>query len=245
MDKGYAYEHLDALDVDDVPEVASHHAGASSSEVVASSPLSDNLAALEPHFPVIAAGVVALLLLVFALLFRSFFCDRRENGKPRPRTAMPAFDVEGGSSSNGTSGSKVLHPSITQAAKAADVATLREWMGDDRCVIDAALAATGRTALHEAAAAGHANVVRLLLDGGADALVIDGEFRTPLHLVAVAGHGLCVKALLDAGADPDSKDGQGCTPLALAEQAKHMGTARMMKLHRERRAENGHAARRR
>ena len=69
---------------------------------------------------------------------------------------------------------------------------------------------------------------------------VDAELRTPLHLVAIAGHGFCVKALLEAGADPEGKDGKGATPIALAEQNKNMGTARMMRLHLERRtAEQG------
>ena len=188
-----------------------------------------------------AVLIFVTLALVLTLLWRAFF--RSSDGKAsRPRAALPAFDVEGGSSSGGSA--KVLHPSIAQAAKVADVATLRQWMSDERCVVDAALAATGATALHAAAQHGHANVIRLLLDGGADALVVDAELRTPLHLVALAGHGLCVKALLDAGADPEGKDGKGASPLALAEQARHMGTARMMRLHLERRASGQNSLRR-
>ena len=60
--------------------------------------------------------------------------------------------------------------------------------------------------------------------------------------MAMGGHGLCVKALLDAGADPEACDSSGSTALALAEEAKHMGTARMMRLYLERRmneASNG------
>ena len=90
--------------------------------------------------------------------------------------------------------------------------------------------------LHAAAANGHANVVRMLLEGGADVLSVDNELRTPLHLVAQAGHGLCVKALLDAGADPEGQDAKGETPLKIADAARHMGTARMMRMHLERRS---------
>lgn len=107
------------------------------------------------------------------------------------------------------------------------------------------MAVDGSTALHHAAKAGHANVVRLLLDGGADALAVDAELRTPLHHVAAAGHGLCVKSLLDAGADPECKDVHGQSALALAEAGQHMGTARMMRLQLERRtaADHGHLRR--
>ena len=187
---------------------------------------------------------LALLLTFVSWLFRRV--SRRLNGKrskPTARAALPAFDMEGGSP--GVSSGSFLHPSIAQAAKTADVGTLRQWLQDERCVVDAQLAAGGATALHAAAAAGHANVVRLLIDeGGADALVVDGDLRTPLHLVALYGHGLCVKALLDAGADAEATDGKGETPLTLAEGARHVGTARMMRLHAERRAASNGGLRR-
>jgi hypothetical protein len=268
-----------------------------------------------PHVVYAVAGgaVIVLLVLIYCL------CVRRSSktySSPSKRTKnsrnlMPVFDVEGGSStSHGNGNERVLHPSISTAAANADVATLRTWLATDRCVVDAALAVDGSTALHHAARAGHANIVRLLLDHGADSLVVDSELRTPLHHVAALGHGcvaspasrvwqaprvaqrddivdaprflgsarrvvrhacapcgdgalatlsspprlsfprihcrrhlaphlvrsLCVKALLDAGADPESRDGAGRSCLALAEAGRHMGTARMMRLHLERRA---------
>ena len=190
-----------------------------------------------------AFAVLLLLIVLFVLYFRGAFFSSGSKSRPATaRAALPAFDVEGGAPIGGSG--KALHPTIALAAAEANVATLRQWMADERSVIDAALASDGSTALHAAAAKGHANIVRLLLDGGADALVVDKELRTPLHLVALAGHGLCVKALLDAGADPEGRDGTGSSPLALAEQERHMGTARMMRLYLERRTtENSHLRR--
>lgn len=155
------------------------------------------------------------------------------------KRAVLNYDVEGG---NGTTGN-VLPAAVLTAAAAADVTTLRQWIGDERCVIDAS-AADGSTALHVAAKHGHANVLRLLLDAGADALCADAELRTALHHVASAGHGLCVKALLDAGADPEGRDGEGKTPLQLAEAGRHMGCLRMMRLGLERRTQNDKTFRR-
>lgn len=229
-------------------------------------------------------GVIVLLLLI-AFFFQGTFQSKK--GRRSARTPLPAFDVEGNSAPGG---GKTLHPSISQAAATADVSVIKQWLADERCNVNATLASDGSTALHQAAAHGHANVCRLLLDGGADVLCVDLELRTALHLVAQAGHGLCVKgaatstypsahgdartwrrphtrrgapctvraavcaqstrarhrsgrvtcpprcaALLDAGADPEGKDGQGNTPLSLAERDRHMGTARMMRLHLERR----------
>ena len=133
----------------------------------------------------------------------------------RARSCPFAPQVEGGGAGAGASGNN-LPAIVANAVTHADVATIRQWLGDERCVIDASLA-DGSTALHLAARAGHTNVLRMLLDAGADALVADGETRTALHVVALAGHGLCVKALLDAGADPEGRDASGKTPLGLAE----------------------------
>ena len=248
MAVNYGYDTVSpSEDVDIAPEFAAdshHHA--------ASHPLASHIAAVHVAASSRAGeqwwmyAIAAIFVSIIAIIARSFCRPSRvKEGKARPRAALPAFDVEGGTSAVAAGGSSnVLHPSIAQAAKAADTSTLRDWLADERCVVDAALAADGKTALHTAADSGHANVVRLLLDGGADALVVDAESRTPLHLVALAGHGLCVKALLDAGADPEGKDGAGQTPLALAEGQRHMGTARMMRLHLERRTAEGSSLRR-
>lgn len=206
----------------------------------------------QPHLSAMAAAPILILgiFLILFFVFRKVFGLGGSAGRSRASRALPAFafDVEGGSADHG--GTKALHPSILQAAEQADVSMLRDWVADERCTIDAKMAATGRTALHAGANKGHANVCRLLLDAGADPLCVDNELQTPLHLVALNGHGLCVKALLEAGADPEGKDMKGMTPLQLADNGRHLGTARMMRLHLERRnmhaaADGAHGARRR
>lgn len=60
----------------------------------------------------------------------------------------------------------------------------------------------GSTALHAAAARGHLETVRLLLQHGANPNARDaGDNASPLHFAAGGGHRETVRALLDGGAD--------------------------------------------
>ncbi|MEW5789135.1 MAG: ankyrin repeat domain-containing protein [Pseudomonadota bacterium] len=72
-----------------------------------------------------------------------------------------------------------------------------------------------RTALIHAVDRGDVEMVRLLLEGGADPDMKAGG-HTPLVLAALHGHARIVKQLLAGGADPDLKSGDGNTPLTAA-----------------------------
>ena len=76
--------------------------------------------------------------------------------------------------------------------------------------------ARGRSALHEAAFAGHAGICQTLLDAGADANARDGEGRTPLLDAARAGALVALEALVAAKAEVQASDGQGANALHLA-----------------------------
>eukprot|EP00903_Cladosiphon_okamuranus_P012365 g11590.t1 len=60
---------------------------------------------------------------------------------------------------------------------------------------------TGRTAVHDAAAKGHADVLTALLRSGADKDAVDNQGRPPLIEACIEGHLRVVEALLEAGAD--------------------------------------------
>ncbi len=73
-----------------------------------------------------------------------------------------------------------------------------------------------RSALHEAAGNGHIEIVKLLLEKGADVNIRENCGATPLHRAAHGGHTKVMKILLQNGADTFQR-GTGCgTPLEWA-----------------------------
>ena len=73
-----------------------------------------------------------------------------------------------------------------------------------------------RTALHISAANGTDDILRTLLENGANPNVKDVKGNTPLHLAACAGKVPIVTLLLHHGADISATDFNGKTPLHLA-----------------------------
>jgi uncharacterized protein len=81
----------------------------------------------------------------------------------------------------------------------------------------AATRINGYTPLLTAAKAGHAPVIKALLERGADAKAASSAGTTPLMLAAAAGSVDAVNALIDAGADPNAKESaRGQTALMFA-----------------------------
>lgn len=81
--------------------------------------------------------------------------------------------------------------------------------------------ASGRTALHMASANGHTDVMRMLLDAGANTEHRNDSGNTPLHWACVGGHAEAVRLLLRHGGDPSSLNHAERTPLdgALEDEA--------------------------
>lgn len=86
----------------------------------------------------------------------------------------------------------------------------------------------GNTPLIYACMKGSRDVVKLLLDNGADAGLGNQSNRTPMHFAAETGNFQILSLLTDAGADVNCTDNNGMTPLMLL--AKNGRTAAAMKL---------------
>jgi len=83
------------------------------------------------------------------------------------------------------------------------------------------------TALHLASRWGHVEVIRTLLDNGADADARNKSKSTPLHMASTGGHVEAVRLLLERGADATIDDDQGMEAILLAYQGGHTKIARV------------------
>jgi len=86
----------------------------------------------------------------------------------------------------------------------------------------------GDTPLHDAAAYGHVDVARLLVERGADVNARSNDGWTPLHVAAYKGYLDVARLLVESGADVDARDGVGRTPLDLARERGHWGVVGLL-----------------
>lgn len=137
--------------------------------------------------------------------------------KPEPAGGQPALLAAAGTEDDDPAGVQLL---------------LRQKARVDACD------AHGRTALHEAALAGHVEIARVLLAAGADATTADLQGRTPVLEAARGGHAVMLECLIDAlphgvAAEAASTDAQGRNALMLAcmaERADPTLVARLVEL---------------
>ena len=117
----------------------------------------------------------------------------------------------------------VLPPEVVDAAKAGNLAAVREWLesgGDPNETGNG-----GSTLLMWVAQGRHITdakiaVARLVLSHGADVNRVTGDRYNPAHCCAIfpkqSSRGPLIQLLLDAGADVNAKTSDGETPLAIA-----------------------------
>lgn len=84
------------------------------------------------------------------------------------------------------------------------------------------------TPLMEAASAGHVDIVKLLLEYGADANAQSSAGNTPLMYACNGGHEEIVKILLEQGANIEDHNENGHTPLMEAASSGHVNIAKIL-----------------
>jgi ankyrin repeat protein len=94
-------------------------------------------------------------------------------------------------------------------------------------------AALGETPLHKAAQTltRDDDVIRCLLELGADPTIKDRRGKTALHLAAAAHFDAVIKMLVDAGADVNARDNNGETPLHVAAKARGRSSLEILLRH--------------
>ena len=108
-----------------------------------------------------------------------------------------------------------LHKDIIRAVKKGDVATVQRVLKQDATALDAR-DSDGSTPLHCAAWKGHAEVVKTLLDAGADVNARNQNDHwgdTPLHAAAHGNQRAVAEILIARGANVRAKNPAGRTPL--------------------------------
>ena len=116
---------------------------------------------------------------------------------------------------------------LHEAAGAGDVEAVRAILAKDPYRVRERQGAKV-TPLHRAAAAGHREIVVLLLKASADPAARDYGGSTALHMAATGGHHAAVESLLAAGAKPSPMNEAGDTPLHQAARGGHLETSRRL-----------------
>ena len=98
------------------------------------------------------------------------------------------------------------------------------WQNDTyRLHVFSLLVAGDSTPLMEAASGGYADIVKLLIDHGANVNAKSSVGNTALTYACCGGYEDVVKILLDAGADVEHQNENGHTPLMEAASCGHVG----------------------
>ena len=102
--------------------------------------------------------------------------------------------------------------SIHQAAKDGNIEAVKQHLADG-VDVNAKDDEYGATSLHITAEYGYKEIVKLLIDAGADVHEKDKNGSTPLHDAALNGQKEIAELLIDKGADVNAKNKFGDTPL--------------------------------
>lgn len=129
-------------------------------------------------------------------------------------TIVPAMWAVGFLVSRPSPGSDESSP-LFAAVIAGDIDQVRSELERSDRGVDTRDASSGATPLCSAVFIGQTEIVKMLIDAGADVNLPDRNLSTPLHIAVFMGHAEEAEILLDAGADVTTLDGRGVMPKAL------------------------------
>lgn len=120
-----------------------------------------------------------------------------------------------------------LHATIDESIARGDLEDVRRHLDRDAALANGSERARMRP-LHQAILRRRPEIVRLLLERGADPRVADGSLRSPLQMAVERADAALVDLLLRAGADVNVRDKAGWTPLHHAGAKNQLAIARRL-----------------
>ncbi len=106
-----------------------------------------------------------------------------------------------------------VQAALVAAIRSSDASAVRRYI-EQKNDLDKADARFGIRPLHWASLVGSAEIVRLLIEHGADVNLPNDDGNGPLHAAAFLGHSSVVEVLLANGADPNRLNRDGAPPLS-------------------------------
>ncbi|XP_063965587.1 E3 ubiquitin-protein ligase MIB2-like isoform X3 [Lytechinus pictus] len=115
---------------------------------------------------------------------------------------------------------------LVRAAKIGDLRRVSEILSSTPKKVNVKI--EGKSALHKASFHGHRDVVKALLEAGADIEITTDDGHTPLHYAVEGDEPVVTKCLLEEGADVNKVNGRSRSPLHGAAARNHVDCARIL-----------------